>query len=233
MLRNIDNNLWVAEQPQKFFGLEVGTRMTVVRLSDNNLVLISPIKIDPELQQKLADLGTVKYLVAPNLFHYLYLAECQAIYPSARAIAPPGLTDKQPNLKIDKVLTRDKIEFDSELEFMLFAGFQALIVPKIRTVNEIIFYHPQTKTLIVTDSAFYLDDSFPTATRIAGKLIGSYGILTPSWLEKIATKNPQLLQQSIERVMAWDFQRVIIAHGKIVEDNAKQQLAAGYQWLLS
>lgn len=46
MLRQVSYNLWVAEQPLRFFGLEVGTRMTVVKLSNNFLVLISPIKID-------------------------------------------------------------------------------------------------------------------------------------------------------------------------------------------
>ncbi|MEM7762100.1 MAG: hypothetical protein AAF298_28885 [Cyanobacteria bacterium P01_A01_bin.40] len=107
-----------------------------------------------------------------------------------------------------------------------------LILPKIRDVNEIVFYHPQTKSLIITDSAFNLDDSFPLATQIVGRLMGSYQVLKPSWLEKVAIKNPQLLQQSITQVMTWDFERVIMAHGKIVEDNAKEQLAAGYQWLL-
>lgn len=233
MLRKIDHNLWVAEQPLKFMGLEVGTRMTVIRLSNNLILLISPIKINSKLKQQLDELGEVKYIIAPNLFHYLYLAECQDIYPNAQVIAPPELTSKNPDIKIDKVFTQDEIEFNAELEYILLAGFQILILPKIRAVNEIIFYHPQTKTLIITDSAFNLDDSFPFITQIAGRLIGSYQVLKPSWLEKVAIKNPQLLQQSIDQVMTWDFERVIMGHGKIVEDRAKEQLAAGYQWLLS
>jgi hypothetical protein len=31
-LRALADDLWVAERPQRFFGLEVGTRMTVIRL---------------------------------------------------------------------------------------------------------------------------------------------------------------------------------------------------------
>ena len=72
MLRQLDNNLWVAEQPLKFMGLPVGTRMTVIRLADNSLLLISPIEITPKIKQQLISLGTVKYLIAPNLFHHLY-----------------------------------------------------------------------------------------------------------------------------------------------------------------
>lgn len=144
---------------------------------------------------------------------------------------PPELAHKIPNLKIDRVFTQDAIAFNSEVEYTLLAGFQTFVLPKIRTVNEVVFYHPLTKTLIITDSAFNLDNSLPLTTQIVGRLIGSYGILKPSWLEKVAIREPQLLQQSIARVLTWDFERIIMGHGKIVEDHAQKQLAAAYQWL--
>ena len=233
MLQQIDRNLWIAEQPLKFMGLPVGTRMTVIRLVDNSLLLISPIQITTEIEQQLDNLGTVKYLVAPNLFHYLYISHCQNIYPQALVLAPPGLKEKQPNLNIDLIFTQDDIQFDLQLEYTLFAGFQALIISQIKAVNEIVFYHPSTKTLIITDSAFNFDRSFPFITRFAARVIGSYQQLKPSWLEKIAVKNKQKVGRSIERILKWDFERVIMGHGKIVETNAKQQLAVGYKWLFS
>lgn len=232
MLRQIERNLWVAEQPQNYLGLEVGTRMTVIRRSDNSLVLISTIKIDSELDRQLKALGTVRYLVAPNLFHYLYLSHCQQIHPQAVTIAPPGLASKQPNLKIDKILTLDRTELDTELEYVLFAGFRVFVPPKIAVVNEVVFYHPSSKTLIITDSAFNFDRSFPLVTQLAARVIGSYKVLKPSWLEKIAIQDKHLLRKSIERILTWDFQRIIMAHGQIVDSDAKQQLSAGYRWLL-
>ena len=57
------------KQPQRFMGLEVGTRMTVIRLRDNSLILISPLKITSDIEEELDELGEVKYLIAPNLFH--------------------------------------------------------------------------------------------------------------------------------------------------------------------
>ena len=233
MLKEIDRNLWVAEQEQKFMGLSVGTRMTVIRLTDNSLLLISPITIPPGLKLQLDELGTVKYLIAPNLFHYLYLADCQKLYPNAEIIAPPGLASKQPDLKIDRVLTEDEIDFNYELEYQLFSGFQVLIFTQIKTINEIVFYHPATKTLIITDSAFNFDDSYPWITQFAARIIDSYQTLKPSWLEKIAVQDKQLAKSAIALILAWDFDRVIMAHGKIVDTNAKQQLAAGYEWLVN
>ena len=87
MLRQLDNNLWVAEQPLKFMGLPVGTRMTVIRLADNSLLLISPIEMTPEIKQQLNSLGAVRYLIAPNLFHHLYLADClESLSPSSKLL---------------------------------------------------------------------------------------------------------------------------------------------------
>ena len=232
MLRQIDNHIWVAEQPQKYLGLEVGTRMTVVRLSNNSLILISLVEIDNELQQQLNAIGKVKYLIAPNLFHYLYLQQAQQLYPEAETIAPPGLSAKQPDLTIDRTFTKHKIEFRSELEHTLLAGFQILVPPKIAAVNEIVFYHPATKTLIITDSAFNFDRTFPVITQLAARALGSYEVLKPSWLEKIAVRDKHQLQASITRVLQWDFQRVILAHGRIVDSQAKERLTQAYQWLL-
>ncbi|MGB3299764.1 MAG: hypothetical protein WBA76_15970 [Phormidesmis sp.] len=42
-LREIDKDIWVIEQPLRYFGLSVGTRMTVVRLTNCKLAIISPI----------------------------------------------------------------------------------------------------------------------------------------------------------------------------------------------
>ena len=228
----IDRQLWIAQQPQRFLGLEVGTRMTVIKLEDDSLVLISPIEINSELQQQLDKLGKVKYLVAPNLFHYLYLASAQQLYPDAAIFAPPGLNIKQPSLKIDRVFTQDAIEFAIELEYTLLTGFQVFVPPKISLVNEIVFYHPHSKTLIITDSAFNFDRTFPTITQLAARIIGSYGVLKPSWLEKIAVKDTMQLKEAADKVLQWDFERVIMAHGQIIETNAKRQLTDAYRWLL-
>lgn len=232
MLRQIDRHLWVAEQPLKFLGLEVGTRMTVIKLSNDSLVVISPIEIDSEIQEQLNTFGTVRYIIAPNLFHYLYFAQAQQIYPQAQTIAPPGLAAKQPDFKIDRVFTQDAVEFDSELEFFWFEGFRAFVPPKVKTVNEIVFYHPSSKTLIITDSAFNFDRSFPFVTQVAARVLGSYQELKPYLLDKIASHDKQKLKQSIDKILAWDFQRVIMAHGTIVEHEAKARLSAGYNWLL-
>ena len=233
MLKQIDRRIWVAEQPFKYLGLEVGTRMTVILQADLSLLLISHIKINSTLKQQLDNLGTIKYIIAPNLFHHLYLEHSQQLYPQAKIIAPMGIEIKQPNLEIALTFERDLIDFNGELEYIPFTGFQAFIPPKIAKVNEIVFFHPDSKTLIITDSAFNFDRNFPTITQLAARVIGCYQLLKPSLLEKVAIQDKEIVSKTIDKILAWDFQRVIMAHGNIVSENAKEKLTAGYQWLVS
>jgi hypothetical protein len=39
MIKKIAQNIWVKEQPLKYWGLEVGTRMTIIRLSNGELII--------------------------------------------------------------------------------------------------------------------------------------------------------------------------------------------------
>lgn len=105
MLRILDHNLWVAEQPLRYFGLSIGTRMTVIRLTNHELVVISPIQLNPALTEALQALGDVTHIIAPNLYHYLFAAEFKAAYPAATFWATAGLGAKKPALAIDQVLT--------------------------------------------------------------------------------------------------------------------------------
>ena len=55
-LVSIADDIWIAFQPQKFFGLEVGTRMTIIRLSSGELILISPIQMEEGDRKQLEQL---------------------------------------------------------------------------------------------------------------------------------------------------------------------------------
>jgi hypothetical protein len=60
------------------------TRMTVVRLSNGDLFLHSPIKFDRRLANGLLGLGAVRHLVSPNQFHYAHIGEWAKAFPNER-----------------------------------------------------------------------------------------------------------------------------------------------------
>src|SRR4051794_12228409 len=104
-MRNIAPDLWVAEQgDQRFLGLHLGTRMTVVRLSRGGLLLHSPIRPTVQLRSALDALGEVQQIIAPSLYHHVYAGDFSRAYPQAILHGPPGLVRKRRDLKLQAVL---------------------------------------------------------------------------------------------------------------------------------
>lgn len=232
ILRTIDTDLWVAEQPLKYFGLEVGTRMTVIRFNQNQLLVISPIDPDGELLEHLNQLGQVSVIVAPNLYHHLFLSAFQQNYPEAELWAPTNLQKKRPDLQIDRVLNDHTIKLLNGIEAEEVIGFNTLTLAGYAPLSEWVFFHDRSRTLIITDLAFHVDRTSSRFAQLAFKLLGGYQQLRPSWLEKLATRDKERVQQSIQRILAWDFERVILAHGSNVEQEGKRQFQQGYEWFL-
>jgi Domain of unknown function (DUF4336) len=232
MLRKIDRDIWVANAPFKYFGLSVGTRMTVIRLSNGELAVISPIQVDNATSLELDKLGTVSHIIAPNLYHYLFASDFKNLYPKAIFWATSGLEVKKPELPIDRIIDSNTDSFLNDLQCVLFDGFKTLGLKGLDVVNELVFFHPKSRTLILTDTAFHFDDSFPLITQFAARLLGGYKSLSPSLLEKVATTEKAKVKLTVQKILDWDFERVIMAHGSIIESQGKQSFKAGYESFL-
>ena len=103
-LRELAQDLWIAERSQRFYGLEVGTRMSVIRLADGSLLLHSPVALEAALRAELDRLGPVRWAVAPNRVHHLYAGEVARHYPESKLWVGPGLERKRPDLLFEGVL---------------------------------------------------------------------------------------------------------------------------------
>jgi len=225
-LHQLDRNIWVAERPQRFYGLEVGTRMTVIRLADGSLLLHSPVALDPELRGELDSLGSVRFAVAPNRFHHLYAGEVVRAYPEARLWAAPGVERKRPDLAIEALLGDEApAQWKGEVDQVFFRGrpFE----------NEIVFLHRASRTLILCDLVFNFGPRADTVTRLVMRLLRSYGRFGPSRLDALLIRDRRAARQSLERILAWDFDRVVIAHGDLLESGGPDALRDGYAWLLA
>lgn len=232
MLREIDRNIWAAEQPLRYFGLSVGTRMTVIRLENRELLVISPITLSNEIIDQLSHIGTVKHIVAPNLYHYFFAAEFKAHYQNATFWAVSGLKAKRPDLLIDRTIEAVTGSLWDGIEHIRFDGFKTLGSGGFESLNECVFFHADSHTLILTDTAFHFDESFPFLTRLASRATGDYKSLSPSIFERIATIDKERVRDSIDKVMMWDFDRVIMAHGSIIEQRGREKLKKGYEKFL-
>ena len=224
MLRRLADDVWVTERPQRFFGLPVGARMTVIRLSGGRLLLHSPLPLDAEIRAELDALGRVAYAVAPNRLHHLYAGDVVRAYPDARLWVAPGLPEKRPDLVHAGVLGDEApVEWRGELEQAFFRGRPY--------ENEVAFFHPATRTLILCDLAFNFGPRDAWPTRVLMSLLRSYGKLGPSKLDPLLIRDRAAARASLDRILAWDFDRVIVAHGDVQESGGYVLMRDGYAWL--
>jgi hypothetical protein len=206
--------------------------MTVIRLENRELAVISPIQIDGAMASQLDELGTVSHIIAPNLYHYLFAANFKQLYPNAIFWAAPGLAVKKPDLQVDRAIDREGNSFCNGLEYVFFDGFRTVSLNGFDSLNECVFFHAASRTLILTDTAFHFDETFPIITQFASRVVGGYKSLSPSLLERVATKEKNKVRKSVEKILGWDFDRVIVAHGSIIEHQGKQKFKAGYEQFL-
>lgn len=232
MLREIDRNIWVAEQPLRYLGLSIGTRMTVIRLANRELAVISPIQASGTIVTQLGKLGTVRHIIAPNLYHYSFIARFKALYPNAIVWAVPGLQAKKPDLPISKIIERDVRSSWDGLEYIFLDGFRTLGLGGFDSFNECVFFHSESRTLILTDAAVHFDESFPALTQFASRVLGGHRKLSPTLLERVATTAKESVRKSVEKILGWDFERVIMAHGNVIEQNGKEKFQQGYEQFL-
>lgn len=217
-------DLWIVNNPHKWIGLDMRGRMTVMRLADGALVLHSPVPIDDTLAASLAELGPVQHLVAPNKFHHVYLPAAAARYPEAQVHMAPGLSRKRPEIK--SFFSFDGMphpHWAGSLEAELYAGAPL--------INEVALYHHASRSLVLTDLMMNVSQADGFMSQLVWKLEGVWGRPAVPRLNKFATRDKAAAASSIARISAWPFERIIVAHGEVIETDAEAIFAKAWAWL--
>ena len=224
--RSLDKDLWVIDHPFKMpGGIELGTRTTLVRLSDGGLWLHSPGPLTPAIQTWLEQNGPVRAIVAPNLLHHMFLADTVAAFPEASVYGPEGLQAKLKNATPIETLDPQQLPWSGDL--------QCLAVGGCPQMSEWVFLHPATRTLILTDLAFNFQQVNSFVTRIFLRINGALGRFGPSRLARsFFMKDKAQVRTGIENILSWDFDRVVVAHGEVLEGGGAGALRDSYGWLL-
>jgi hypothetical protein len=216
-LQVLSPSIWNVDHAFRMAGMDFGTRTTVIRLSNGSLVLHAPGEILPEKAAAIDALGPVAAIIAPNLFHHLFLGAAHQRWPQAKVYAPPGLKEKVPDLHIDQVLQPEG-ELGPGLHYLLVRG-----VPKM---GEVILHHPGDKALVVGDISFNFVDHPQWWLRTFMTLNGCYGKLGFSRLGRSMVSDQAALRESIETVRRWDWDALSVCHGRTILSGAKAQFGA-------
>lgn len=220
-MNQLDDNLWIVDRAFKFLAADMGNRMTVIRLKNDLLFLHSPVEYSESLGHELQQLGEVRYLISPNRFHDLFIDKWQQAFPKAIHYS----LHKKFGLhrKLDEIAVVEDIADD----------ILALPVQGMPKVEEYVFYHRPSRCLILTDLAFNISRDISAWSKLFFSLNGALNRFGPSRLMRSMIKDPIKFRYSLQHIMQWDFQRIILSHGNIVESDAKKVFANGFSQYLT
>jgi glyoxylase-like metal-dependent hydrolase (beta-lactamase superfamily II) len=206
-----DTNLWSAEHEFGWQGglVPIPVRMTVIRLADGQLVLHSPIPISAELEEDLAALGSVGFIVVPEM-HGRFAGEALQAYPAAQLLAAPKAPGRRKSLPFRASLANEPpAAWGDEVESLLVSGFR---------LGEVLLFHRSSRTLIVTDLCFNIHRSSSRAARTFFRANGMWQHFGPSRIiRRVGVSSRAMLLQSLERALMWDFERVVPGHGDVID----------------
>lgn len=206
-LERVADHLWEVNEPLKVPGLRLEHRMTVIKLSSGELVVHSPVRFSKALRDSLLELGSPAWFIAPSRFHDMYWGEWFQAFPKARFAAVPGMAKDHPDLPFTDTITGESDFWGNELVALPISGMPRL--------NEHLFLHGPSRSLILADLVFNVDAD---AQNLAGKLIlrlnSIYRRPGTSRIFRAFVKDKTALRESLERLFALEFDRTIVGHGK-------------------
>jgi hypothetical protein len=201
--------------------------MTVIRLTDGGLVVHSPTRLDLASQEEFQKLGPIVAIIAPSWWHDLYLRQYLSAYPDARFYRVPTLVRQNRSLPL------------AELQNGLAPSLWADEIDQVHVqgiglfLDEMVFYHRPSRSLIVADLLFNLSSKDAWITRMMGSLvIGPFPGCRFARLYQPAVTDRRRMRTAVERILDWDFDQIIVGHGAVVESNGKKCFRTAFRWLL-
>lgn len=230
MLREIASDLWVAEQPLRYMGFEMGRRMAVIRLAGGALLVHSPASLSGSLRRELDALGEVGFVVPASILHgHLYMEQYRDAYPQAKLFGVPGLQRKRPDLRFEGELgASPEAAWIEEVDQKRFDGHRVAG----RVLNEVEFFHRKTRTLITGDLCFNIGPEWPLMTRLLAWGPRMRRRLGPTVAFRMGIRDRSAARRSVERILDWDFDRILPGHGEIVESGGRDRFRRDFAWLL-
>jgi len=228
-LKQWAEGLWTLEgEPIRFVGFPYELRMTIVRLDDGSLWLHSPVQCTDANRALVDELGPVRHLVTPNKLHHLFLGQWAERYPEATVYAAPGLPERRPDLRIDTVL-------GDEAPPAWRGALEQIVIGPSLFMDEVVFFHRPSKTLIVGDLVENHDPSRLSGWRLVvaelNHMLGPNAETPRNW--QLTFLDREQTRARVEQLVAWRPERVIVMHGLCVDDDVDAWLRHALGWALS
>lgn len=234
-LKPIARDAWIVDGPLIRFGppllkLPFPTRMTVLRIGHGDLFVHSPTPLSDALQAEIAGIGTPRWIIGPNRIHYWWIPDWKRAYPHAEVYLAPRIRE-QAGARIDF----DGRPLDGETGYPWDTAIATLPVAG-SFMTEVEFFHRPSRTLVLTD---FIENFEPDRlgsiwmrwlTRLGG-VQDPHGSMPRDMRRTYARQRPQL-RAAVERMIAWQPERIVLAHGRWYQRDGAAELRRAFGWLL-
>ncbi|KII91243.1 hypothetical protein PLICRDRAFT_37984 [Plicaturopsis crispa FD-325 SS-3] len=236
VIREVTPGVWTFSRPFARFGvLPWGGRSTAIRLSSGDVWVLASTPLTEDTKITIDKLGPVKWIVAADAVHHLFLAEYKNAWPQAKVIGVAALIAKKKaeGLELDGAYGHDPEDtlygFESEIKSRYFSGYAN---------KDIAWLHVPTKTLIEADLLFNLPATEQYSKVKTSSKIPFIGKLDPyGGLHKRVVwsqgKDKAAMRRDALAVAEWDFERIIPCHGDVIEGKGKAAWEAAYSRYLT
>jgi hypothetical protein len=210
MVEQLADGIWVARQPLSTLGVQYGARMTIIKLTQGGLLVVSPIKLTDELLGRVKALGDVRFLLAPSSFHHIFLKPwCEAL-PNAQLLLLEQHIKKRPDLVASYVIDERFVPpWGDDVEVLLMRGS--------KMYSEAVLYHRPSRTLVVTDLCFHMQVVQGLFSKAILSIYGVYRRFGPSKAVALLIRDKAYLRRIVDKIAEWDFTRVVVAHGEVAD----------------
>jgi hypothetical protein len=217
--------VWTYEEAFRFLGTPVGARMTIVRLNDGGLWVHSPLDVGEAVLRQIDALGPVRAIVAPAVGHFRRVNAFRRQFPEARLYVSPGLAKRRFASPIDGVLgDTPPAEWAGEIDQVVMRGHWFM--------DEVDFLHRASRTLILTDLLISIHADSPWIGRVIWRWMGIHHRPGVPPEVRVAFRDRAAARRSIEAILAWEFDRVLISHGHPLETGGREALREAYRFLM-
>lgn len=233
VLKPVAEGVWIVDSgPIRAMGISLPVRMTVLRLASGALLLHSPTRFDFKLKKELEQSGRIEHLIAPNSAHWTFVKEWQSHLPGALTWAAPGLRRRaqvrRSGVRLDHDLGQAAPDAWSD-------EIDQSVVPGLGGFAEVALFHRMSRTLVLTDLVQNLEpEKLPLLTRPIARLAGvtAPGGKAPIYLRAIVKLKGREARDAAERLVAFQPERVVFAHGSWFQQDGTARLRKSLAWLL-
>jgi hypothetical protein len=232
-LKPVAPDVWIVDGSIIRFGMgpfraPFTTRMTLIRLSDGGLWVHSPVEADQALFAAVEALGPVRFLVAPNPIHYWWIPQWKQHFPEAEFHAVETLKSRA------KRPLPDFCELGNEAPAGWRESIDQLLIED-GWFREAVFFQKKSRTLVLAD----LIENFELShvrSRFLRLLLRVGGVLDPDGkmprdMRFAFRHRRDDLKRAVETMIAWNPERIVLAHGRWYDRDGAAELKRAFRWL--